>query len=231
MAIGVYITKYPVRKGIKAADTDVPYIKTASGVESFSISYNMEWEGVSVYGRQDPIQSYKSTGETMSLSFPLNESLEYSTAGDKTTSLDSLNTMIKYISKLCRPIYLGGAIKQSPLIYVVVGADTEFVTVIDEFSFPDQCFGGKPYIVAPSSLSIDFGDRARTISSYTEGGGDLGDALTIVPSKCLVTLSGAILYPDIRYVIAKTGDSGLVGAPGDPQRKADASNATEGKKQ
>jgi len=225
MAIGVYITKYPVRKGIKAADTDVPWIKTASGVESFSISYNMEWEGVSVYGRQDPIQSYKSTGETMSLSFPLIENSEYQPV-DKTTSLDSLNTMIKYISKLCRPIYLGGAIKQSPLIYVVVGADTDFVTVIDEFSFPDQCFGGKPYIVAPSSLSIDFGDRARTISSYTEGGGTLGKALTIVPSKCLVTLSGAILYPDIRYVIAKTGDSGLVGAPGDPQKKAATSKTT-----
>jgi len=172
----------------------------------------MEWENVSIYGRQDPIQSYKSTGETISLTFPLLEGVDYGTkkgiaAG--TTSLQSLNIILLRLSKLCRPIYQAGVIKQSPLISVTVGADTSDLRSTKVGGA--QQFGGAPYIIAPTSLSIDFGDRARTISAFISGGGRRSTDVTkekgggeiktvVVPTKCLVTLSGAILYPDRRYV-------------------------------
>jgi hypothetical protein len=125
------------------------------------------------------------------------------------------------LSKLCRPIYQGGTIKQSPLISLTVGANIadQTSTKVDGA----QQFGGAPYIIAPTSLSIDFGDRARTISAFTSGGGQFtaqqaaqeGALKTVVvPTKCLVTLSGAILYPDRRYVTLA------------PQAGADDSNDT-----
>jgi len=215
MGVGVYITKYPLI--MTKSDRNQVFIKGKSGLDSFSISYNLEWEGVSVYGRQDPIQSYKSSGETMSLTFPLVIDVDYrevAADADKgtvaVTALDALNTWLVRISKLCRPIYQGGAIKQSPLVLVVVGANEAKLNWTGVETTAQ--FGGAPYIVAPTSLSIDFGDRARTISAFTQGGGaqstnvaaEAGGALLtatgIVPSKVLITFSGAILYPDRRYL-------------------------------
>lgn len=214
MGVGVYITKYPLI--MTKSDRNQVFIKGKSGLDSFSISYNLEWEGVSVYGRQDPIQSYKSSGETMSLTFPLVIDVDYyEVAADeekgtaKVTTLDALNIWLERISKLCRPIYQGGAIKQSPLVLVVVGANETLLNWTGVETAAQ--FGGAPYIVAPTSLSIDFGDRARTISAFTQGGGaqstnvaqEAAGALLgtgIVPSKVLVTFSGAILYPDRRYL-------------------------------
>jgi len=191
----------------KQSDRDQAFLIGLSGLDSFSISYSIEWEGVSVYGRQDPIQSYKSSGETMSLTFPLVEGEDYKGTA-KVTALDSLNIWLKRISKLCRPIYQGGTIKQSPLVLVVVGANETYLKSTGVETTAQ--FGGAPYIVAPTSLSIDFGDRARTISAFTQGGGAHNVAAkgaptllgpkAIVPSKVLVTFSGAILYPDRRYL-------------------------------
>jgi len=214
-SVGVYITKYPLITTM--SDRNQVFIKGKSGLDSFSISYNIEGEGVSVYGRQDPIQSYKSSGETMSLTFPLVMDVDYrDVAADiekgthAVTALDALNTWLERISKLCRPIYQGGAIKQSPLVLVVVGANEALLNSTGVETTAQ--FGGAPYIVAPTSLSIDFGDRARTISAFIQGGGTqstnvaakdaamkLG-AKGIVPSKVLITFSGAILYPDRRYL-------------------------------
>ena len=47
------------------------YLLFKDGIDSFSRSYNISWESVSVYGRQDAIQTYQSTGETINLTFPL----------------------------------------------------------------------------------------------------------------------------------------------------------------
>jgi len=236
-SVGVYIAKYPIIK--KQSDRDQAFLVGLSGLDSFSISYSIEWEGVSVYGRQDPIQSYKSSGETMSLTFPLVEGKDYQ-GTKKVTALDSLNIWLERISKLCRPIYQGGAIKQSPLVLVVVGANETYLNSTGVETTAQ--FGGAPYIVAPTSLSIDFGDRARTISAFTQGGGaqstnvaaskasmKLG-AKGIVPSKVLVTFSGAILYPDRRYLtIAATrgaDDSNDTSANATKKKEAKTAAAT-----
>ena len=41
-----------------------------SSLETFGINYDIQWDSVNVYGRQDAIQSYKATGQTISFSFP-----------------------------------------------------------------------------------------------------------------------------------------------------------------
>ena len=47
------------------------YLIFRDGIDSFNRSYNISWDSVSVYGRQDAIQTYQSTGETIGLDFPL----------------------------------------------------------------------------------------------------------------------------------------------------------------
>ena len=41
-----------------------------SSLETFGLSYDIQWDSVNVYGRQDAIQSYKATGQTLNFSFP-----------------------------------------------------------------------------------------------------------------------------------------------------------------
>ena len=44
------------------------YLVFRDGIDNFSRSYNINWESVDVFGRQDAIQTYQSTGETINLS-------------------------------------------------------------------------------------------------------------------------------------------------------------------
>ena len=47
------------------------YLIFRDGIDNFDRSYSVQWESVNVYGRQDAIQTYQSTGETVNLSWPL----------------------------------------------------------------------------------------------------------------------------------------------------------------
>ncbi len=63
-------------------------------LESVSLDYDIGWESVSVYGRQDAIQSYKTTGQTISL-----------TVAQTFTSAQQFKNLLATLNKFSRPIY------------------------------------------------------------------------------------------------------------------------------
>ena len=202
-SLGIQINKYPFF-------SNTPNIKAKHGIDSFSISYDIAWDSVSVYGRQDPIQQYQTTGEVLSVTFPL-------LSGDKGigdyTNLAKLTETVNTISQLARPIYNKiykgvQVINTSPLIELFI-MNTDW-NLIGRNTFArnntSKLWGGKIYIIAPTNINIDFGDRSRTISSFTEGGATLGPGFgpeleESLPKKCLVTLSGPIISTEIKYAI------------------------------
>jgi hypothetical protein len=197
--LGIQINKYP--------SLPTPYVNAGSGIDSFSISYDISWDSVSVYGRQDPIQQYQTTGEVLSVTFPMTSDNDYET-------LPELTEILEELSKLARPVYNKiykgvEVINTSPLIELFI-MNTDWSASGRRAVAADNqttLWGGKIYIVAPTSINFDFGDRSRQISASTEGGSlaglknlDLGAAQSL-PKKCLVSLSGPIISTEIKYAI------------------------------
>jgi len=87
------------------------YLLFKDGIDSFSRTYNISWESVSVYGRQDAIQTYQSTGETINLTFPLKP-------GDNPEVFNMQLEALLALGKFARPFYSGGRIKESPILKI-----------------------------------------------------------------------------------------------------------------
>ncbi len=170
------------------------YISTGNAPDTFTISYDIQWDSVSVYGRQDHIHTYKTTGQTVGFSFPIKPvtKKEKKALGSGLTVAD----ITKRLAELTRPYYRDNTPKISPILKV---------SLIEGSSF----YLGGPFLMAPTSVSIDYGDRLRNIQSqiYGSGGSVRGDVLdgqtidgqTIKPAKMLITFSGAIIHQDVIY--------------------------------
>ncbi len=164
------------------------YISTGNAPDTFTISYDIQWDSVSVYGRQDHIHTYKTTGQTVGFSFPMKPVTkeEKKTLGYGLTVAD----ITKRLTELTRPYYKDNTPNISPILKV---------SLIENSSF----YLDGPFLMAPTSVSIDYGDRLRNIQSQIYGSGSpvTGDVLNgaIKPAKMLITFSGAIIHQDVIY--------------------------------
>ena len=75
-------------------------------VESVSIDYDISWESISVYGRQDAIQSYKTTGQTLSVQVATNIGAT-KVGGKKFTAVEFFRFILSTLNSLCRPVTRG----------------------------------------------------------------------------------------------------------------------------
>tara|TARA_R110000824_G_scaffold46072_6_gene132819 strand:- start:187 stop:837 length:651 start_codon:yes stop_codon:yes gene_type:complete len=154
------------------------YLIFRDGIDSFDRSYSISWDQVSVYGRQDAIQTYMSTGETISLSFPLKPS----------TIPDEFNRQLEAIlalGKFARPYYSGGLIKESPILKIRYRN-----LIVEEYNDSK----GTPLWIAPTSISVNYGDRARDVLAAGSQTRKL-----IVPKRISISLSAAVINVDKKY--------------------------------
>ena len=173
-------------------------LRWENGIDSLSRSYNIQWDGVTVYGRADAIQTYKATGDTFNLSWPVIFSQT-----DSVTSSKRLRKIQAFARWWSRPRWEDGFITEAPLFAVQypVPSETPWIRVI----------------AAPTSISLDFGDRARLISSIETDKASAIDVFSEVqnnafPERILVTLSG-IVVENLEGL--KTGTKGIGRHSGD----------------
>ena len=154
------------------------YLIFRDGIDSFSRSYNLNWDSVSVYGRQDAIQTYQSTGETINLDFPLKP-------GDNPDEFNMQLDALLALGKFVRPFYSGGRIVEAPLLRIRYRN-----LIVEEYN------GGKgtPVIIAPTSVSVNYGDRARDVLAPGTTNRKL-----IVPKGIAIGLGGAVINVDQKY--------------------------------
>lgn len=148
-------------------------------IDSFSVNYDISWDSVPIYGRQDPIQSYKSTGQTVSFAVP------FRPQGKGMT----MAYMIKALNNLLRPTYDAGIINQAPLLKVEISDRA------------NPFYGTSGFVFAPSSVSLDYGDRARLIQQSINVPGQTGltDDVAIQPTRILISFSGPIINIETVY--------------------------------
>jgi hypothetical protein len=151
------------------------YLIFRDGIDQFDRSYNISWDSVSVYGRQDAIQTYQSTGETINLSFPLKPG---SNPDEFNMQLDALLAL----GKFARPLYSDGRIKESPILKIRYRN-----LIVEEYNDGN----GTPLWIAPTNISVNYGDRAR---NFVEGKRKL-----IVPKRISISLGGAVINVDKKY--------------------------------
>tara|TARA_R100001509_G_scaffold94244_2_gene54512 strand:+ start:1264 stop:1950 length:687 start_codon:yes stop_codon:yes gene_type:complete len=214
--MSVIIEKWPTLK------IPVPGGRTSTGgfefaiLESMSVSYDISWEGTSVYGRTDAIQSYKTTGQTVSMTVA--------------TTVDSralMHTIMGRLNRMTRPTYgPDGIIKVSPLLQV---------SVLNGNVYPES-----PFIIAPNSISVDMGDRLRRIDALRTSkvvdnnviDNDLFGKIEGVPSRLSITISGAIINTETSKLIntlsAKPAPSTPIGTGTSPQDLGQSLNITGG---
>lgn len=155
------------------------YLIFRDGIDSFSRSYNINWDSVSVYGRQDAIQTYQSTGETISLDLPLKP-------GDNPDEFNMQLDALLALGKFVRPFYTdAGVIKEAPLLRIRYRN-----LIVEEYN------GGKgtPVIIAPTNISVNYGDRARDVLAPGSTNRKL-----IVPKRIAISLGGAVINLDQKY--------------------------------
>tara|TARA_R100001198_G_scaffold85069_2_gene59234 strand:+ start:881 stop:1543 length:663 start_codon:yes stop_codon:yes gene_type:complete len=147
------------------------------GIDSFDRSYSVSWDSVNVYGRQDPIQTYQSTGESINVSWPLKPD----------TDSDYYNDQLKAIlalGKFVRPFYSGNVIKESPLLLIRYRN-----LIVEEYADNGP---GTPLLIAPTSISVNYGDRARDI--------DMDDGSKILlPKRVNISLGGMVINRQQKY--------------------------------
>jgi len=179
---------------------DEGIVLTMDSFDSFTLTYDVSWDSIPIYGRQDPIQSYKSTGQTVNFSVPFMPAKFGEKDPDDDTIIrhETMDWLVKSLNKMLRQIYNNGIINQSPLLRVEIGAaDNPF-------------YGTSGFILAPSSVSMDYGDRGRLIQQETHVGGSYPGipfapiGLSVIPQKILVTFSGAIINIETVYRPAST---------------------------
>ena len=195
-----------------------------AGLDSLSRNYDAQWEAVTVYGRKDPIQTYKSTGDTISVSWPLIN-----------PSPEELSSLLQFGRQFTRPTYnLEGNIIEAPLLKLEFPVDS------------NGKLSAAPWlnvIIAPTSLSFDFGDRARLIAqtinraiiaSDGSSSPELKDVIVssgagMLPEKVLISLSGPVikeLSVDPPDTVNAAGNQILL--PAGPTRAAAARKITGG---
>jgi hypothetical protein len=151
-------------------------------LESVSLSYDMSWESVPIYGRQDAVQSYKTTGQTISISV----AKTFRTA-------KSFKILINNLNKFSRPIYENGVIVRSPLWQITLLGGNGYVE--------------SPFVIAPSSISVDYGDRLRKIEAVRLNPGSRGvnsvgnifGNINAVPKRVSVSISGVLINTKRQY--------------------------------
>tara|TARA_R100000697_G_scaffold117918_1_gene139989 strand:- start:712 stop:1377 length:666 start_codon:yes stop_codon:yes gene_type:complete len=155
------------------------------GIDDFSRSYNISWESVDVYGRQDAIQTYQATGETINLSWPLKP-------GTDPCQYEEQLQAILALGKFARPQYSNGSIIESPLLRI------KYRNLIV------QDYPNTPVLIAPNSITVTYGDRARDIQA---------DASTklVVPKRINITLGGAVINTTRKYYSKESGGSSGAG--------------------
>jgi hypothetical protein len=170
--------EYPDDLVIKMVATN-RYMVFYDGIDSFDRSYSLAWDSVNVYGRQDAIQTYQSTGETISLSWPLKPG----------TDPDVFNYQLEALlalGKFVRPLYGKQndteRIIEAPLLLIKYRN-----LIVEEYSGGT----GTELLIAPSSLSVNYGDRAREVST-TQGN-------LLVPKRILISLSGVVINQSKKY--------------------------------
>ena len=171
------------------------YLIFRDGIDAFDRSYNISWESINVYGRQDPIQTYQATGETINLSWPLKPG----------TNSDEYNRQLEAIlalGKFARPQYSNGSIIESPLLRI------RYRNLIV------QDYPNTPVLIAPSSISVNYGDRAREVVSA------MGEKL-LIPKKINITIGGAVINTTPKYYTPKQDESKGSSGAGNSNRASD----------
>ena len=165
-----------------------------SSLETFGLSYDIQWDSVNVYGRQDAIQSYKATGQTLNFSFPYAPN-----TGDTDDGSLELQQFLKILNSLTRPIYKNNIIETSPLV------------VLDFGSLKNSFYTDQKVIFAPTTINLDYGDKARLISRSIQGASNpandgeiFGSALPVQPNKIIVSFSGPIIHVGQQYATRTT---------------------------
>ena len=168
------------------------YMVFSDGIDSFDKSYNIAWDSVNVYGRQDAIQTYQSTGETINLTWPLKPGT------DPEAFNYQLDALLK-LGKFVRPLY-----GKENDTYRIVEAPLLMIKyrnlVVEEYKEGS----GTPLLIAPNSLSINYGDRAREVVKSSKK--------LIVPKRITISLSGVVInqsrkYYDIPVEFTPRGDN------------------------
>jgi len=198
------------------------------GVESFTMSYDIQWDAVSVYGRLDPIQTYKSTGQTFQLVFWVKgkssmqtgelwfeKDAEVNETEKEEKQKQSFNDIKLFASRFARALYdPDGNIIEAPVVEI------QFPW---KKNIPDFQWVNAKCIL--TSISLDYGDTARFSAARGEGR-DFGgladvDAGALIPQKVIVSISGAIVEetinsgePDVRrhmkVIGKKSGDAPVI---------------------
>lgn len=164
------------------------------GIDSFDRSYSIGWESIDVYGRQDPIQTYQATGETINLSWPLKP-------GTNPEEYEEQLKAILALGKFARPQYSNGSIIESPLLRI------RYRNLIIQ-DYPDT-----PLLIAPNSISVNYGDRARDIVDK--------DGNKILVSKRIdISLGGAVINTKRKYYEKNSGGSSGAGNTDDDTTRA-----------
>ena len=180
---------------------DDKYMVFSDGIDSFDKSYNIAWDSVNVYGRQDSIQTYQSTGETINLTWPLKPGT------DPKVFNYQLDALLK-LGKFVRPLYGSengiDRIVESPLLMVRYRN-----LIVEEYNDGN----GTPLLIAPSSLSINYGDRAREV-------GEVGKKL-LVPKRIVISLSGVVINQSKKYYSVPVDFDPTPREDGSDQEKAD----------
>lgn len=155
------------------------YMVFSDGIDSFDKSYNIAWDSVNVYGRQDAIQTYQSTGETINLTWPLKPGT------DPKVFNYQLDALLK-LGKFVRPLYGSengiDRIVESPLLMVRYRN-----LIVEEYNDGN----GTPLLIAPNSLSINYGDRAREVVTSSKN--------LLVPKRIVISLSGVVINQSKKY--------------------------------
>ena len=175
------------------------YLIFRDGIDDFSRSYNISWESVDVYGRQDPIQTYQATGETINLSFPLKPGT------DPCQYEDQLQAILA-LGKFARPQYSNGSIIESPLLRI------RYRNLIV------QDYPNTPVLIAPNSITVTYGDRARDVQV------DKSTKL-VIPKRINITLGGAVINTTPKYYTPKRDESGGSSGAGNRNRASNGSPA------
>lgn len=158
------------------------YLIFRDGIDQFDRSYNINWDSISVYGRQDPIQTYQSTGETITLSFPLKP-------GDNPDEFNAQLDALLALGKFARPLYSGNMIKESPILKIRYRN-----LIVEEYNKGN----GTPLWIAPTSISINYGDRARNFAISNS------NKKLIVPKRISISMSAAVINVDKKYYEVET---------------------------
>jgi hypothetical protein len=227
--MSVKISRYPKKFGVLIE----PQIEFTI-VESISISYDMSWESIPVYGRQDAIQNYKTTGQTLSAQVAMVIDDGATLGGKKYDTVALFRYTLKSLNSLARPVYEGDVIVQSPLWKVMLFPD---LTGNVGLGYAE---GQNEVVIAPQSISVDYGDRLRKIDALRGASiGDLdfenmsldeeGESIAL-PKRLAISFSGPIINTKPVFINrgrTRANSSSPLVEPDTPQDKSKTTKITK----